>query len=142
LGVGRDRHLHLTLCEEPAATAEVRLAVDEIAARYALSDEERFDLRLAVTEAVTNALKGTPRPHPVDVTLAGNEEVLEIEVADRGVFSPVRAALHRGQEAESGRGVALMLALMDDVEFKRTDAGTRVRLRKRLGRASELRLAG
>ncbi len=139
--MGRDRHLHLTLREEPSATGEARRAVDEVAARYGLSEKERFDLKLAVTEAVTNALKGDTA-QPVDVIVAADAEALEIEVTDRGVFSPVRAALHRGQEAESGRGVALMLALMDDVEFERTDAGTRVRLRKRLPPAPDLRLAG
>jgi serine/threonine-protein kinase RsbW len=111
--------------------------------QHGLGEEECFDLRLAVTEAVTNALKGSPAPHTVEVSLSADGEVVEIEVVDRGVFSPLRAALARGPDAEGGRGIALMLALVDDVVFERTGQGTRVRLRKRLRPVrTPLRLAG
>jgi serine/threonine-protein kinase RsbW len=110
---------------------DLRAAVDRVAKECGLRADERFDLKLAATEAVTNALKGTPESHTVDVMLAADEDAVDIEVVDRSVFSPVGAALSRELEAESGRGIPLMLALVDEVEFARTGAGTRVRLRKR-----------
>jgi anti-sigma regulatory factor (Ser/Thr protein kinase) len=67
----------------------------------------------------------------VDVTLEGYDGVIDVEVADRGPFMSPAAA--RGL-AEGGRGVPIMLALVDEVEFAQTDDGTRVRMRKRFRR--------
>jgi serine/threonine-protein kinase RsbW len=138
-----EQHLHLTLRDGPAATAKVRKAVEEVSRHAGLEADECFDLKLAATEAVTNALKGTADPHPVEVTLTVEHESVVIQVFDHGVFSPLRSALQRGPYAEGGRGVALMIALVDDVEFQRTESGTRVLLRKHRTRAGPaLRLAG
>ena len=138
-----EQHVHLTLRDGPGATVEVREAVEELSKRARLEPEDCFDLKLAATEAVTNALKRTADPHTVDVTLTVEHDAVVIQVFDRGVFSPIRAALQRGTYAEGGRGVALMIALVDDVEFQRTESGTRVLLRKRVTRAGPaLRLAG
>jgi anti-sigma regulatory factor (Ser/Thr protein kinase) len=55
----------------------------------------------------------------------------------------LQAAGNRDLDAESGRGIALMLALADDVSFERMSTGTRVRLRKRGSAApAALPLAG
>jgi serine/threonine-protein kinase RsbW len=138
----REPYVHLTLSGGARATAKLRKAVETFARKHGLSSEDCFDLKLAATEALTNALKRTPAPDAVEVTLTGHGSAVEVEVVDRGVFSPLRAGPARGHEAESGRGVALMLALVDDVSFERTSAGTRVRLRKHGGSAPALRLAG
>jgi serine/threonine-protein kinase RsbW len=124
-------HIDLTLDNRPTATRELRAAVDRVAQASGLDPNESFDIKLAATEAVTNALKGTPESHTVDVRVAGHEDSVEIEIVDHGVFSPVRAALHRGPEAESGRGLPIILALVDEVEFAQTGSGTRVRMSKR-----------
>ena len=137
----REPHLQLTLRDGPTATADLRESVEVFSRRYGLSGEERFDLKLAATEAVTNALKGTPGP--VEVTVTGEDGAVTVEVSDRGAFSPRRAAPARGPEAEGGRGIALMLALLDDVAFERSPNGTRVRLTKRRAPVSApLLLAG
>ena len=138
----RKPYVHLALSGGARATAELREAIETFSRQHGLSSEDCFDLKLAATEAVTNALKKTPEPHTVEVKLTGHAGTVEVEVLDRGVFSPLRAALSHGTEAESGRGVALMLALVDDVSFERTSAGTRVRLRKHGDGAARLRLAG
>jgi serine/threonine-protein kinase RsbW len=130
-------HIDLTLDHRPTATRELRAAVDQVAEQCGLDAGERFDLKLAATEAVTNALKGTPEIHSVEVTVAGQDDAVDIEVVDRGVFSPVRAALQRGPDAESGRGIPIMLALVDEVEFAQTARGTRVRMSKRATRSGE-----
>jgi len=139
----REPDLHLRLTSGPAATAEVREAVEVVCERYGLGDEACFDLKVAATEALTNALKGTPEERPVEVTLSGDERAVEVEVVDRGIFSPGDAALARGPGAESGRGIALMIALVDHAAFEQTPVGTRVRLRKqRKAARAPLRLAG
>jgi serine/threonine-protein kinase RsbW len=111
---------------EPPATAEVRAVVGEVAAASGLSDDDRFGLQLAATEALANALRhGAGEAVEVSVEVA--EDAIEVEVADRGVFRPEPSL-----ESEGGRGLPLMVALVDEVQFARTDEGTRVRMRKRL----------
>ena len=115
--------------------------MEVFARKHGLGAEERFDLKLAATEALTNAFKETPEP--VEVTVTGGDGAVTVEVVGGGPFSPRRVVLAREAEAESGRGIALMLALLDDVRFERTPNGTRVRLTKRRRAAgSALRLAG
>ena len=55
-----------------------------------------------------------------------------MEVADRGSFETGARPEHEG-----GRGIPLMLALVDEVHFSTTGSGTRVRVRKRVSRAGE-----
>lgn len=125
--------MRLRLRNEPTSTRMLRDAVDRIADRRRLSGEERFELKLAATEAVTNALRGAS--HAVEVAISGRDDAVEIEVTDVGRFTP-RPLAGRPLEAESGRGIPLMLALVDEVEFLRTAEGTRVRMRKRITPAS------
>ena len=118
----------LQLDVETSPTAAVRQAVDRLANEAGLTDEARFDLQLAVSEAVANALRhGSHEQAHVDVVLGLRDGLIEIEVQDRGRFQP-----HAGFEAESGRGLPLMVALLDEVEFAAGEGGTRVRMRKRL----------
>jgi anti-sigma regulatory factor (Ser/Thr protein kinase) len=122
----------LILRNEPSATRKLRETLDEIADEYPLPGDERFELKLAATEALTNALKGTRAGETVRIRINPAPEVIEVEVVDRGVFDPGR----RG-DREGGRGIPLMLALVDDVEFSSGAGGTRVRVRKRVTRAGE-----
>ena len=118
------------------ATRDLRAAVECVAEECGLDPGERFDLKLAATEAITNALRETPENHTVEVTVVGREDAVDVEVLDQGVFSPVRAKLHRGPDAESGRGIPIILALVDKVEFAQTSRGTRVWMSKRAAAAA------
>lgn len=91
----------------------------------------RFDLKLAATEALTNAVKQAGDGHVVEVVLEGHDGVVDVQVADRGRFVPPS---RRSGFSEGGRGIPLMLALADEIEFAQTGAGTRVRIRKRIER--------
>jgi serine/threonine-protein kinase RsbW len=124
-------HVDLRLDGRPTATGELRAAVERVAEDCGLDPGERFDLKLAATEAVTNALKGSPENHTVEVTVVGYEDAVDVEVVDQGIFSRIRAARHRGPDSESGRGIPIILALVDEVEFAQTSRGTRVRMSKR-----------
>jgi serine/threonine-protein kinase RsbW len=109
--------------------AELRSAIDTLADRLGLAPEERFDVKLAATEALSNALKKADDERAVEVVLEGRDGTVEIQVADRGRFvQPPR----RLGFSEGGRGIPLMLALVDEVEFAQTGEGTRVRMRKRI----------
>jgi serine/threonine-protein kinase RsbW len=94
------------------------------------------DIELAVTEACTNVLKhahGSNQEYEVQVEV--NEDECEISVIDAGVgfvsaetFPPLASG-----NAEEGRGLHLMRALVDDLHFvSRPEQGTIVHLAKRL----------
>jgi anti-sigma regulatory factor (Ser/Thr protein kinase) len=105
------------------------MAIDTLADRFSLSHEERFDLKLAATEALSNAVKQAEGGHAVEVVLEGRDGVIEVQVADRSRF--VQPSWDRAF-SEGGRGIPLMLALVDELEFAQTGDGTRVRMRKRI----------
>jgi anti-sigma regulatory factor (Ser/Thr protein kinase) len=118
----------LQVRDEPYATHEVRSAVERAAALRGLSNEACFDLKLAATEALTNALRLTPDGATVDVVIIAQDNAIEIEVRNSGPMpngSPERAF-----SPEYGRGIPLMLALVDEVQFASTGSGTLVRIRK------------
>jgi anti-sigma regulatory factor (Ser/Thr protein kinase) len=100
-----------------------------VARASGLAADATFDLKLAATAALTNALKDAPDGHAVDVAIVGDDRVVDIEVTYRRRLRPAlrdQSAL----EAECGRGIPLMLALVDEVEFVSETGGTRVRLRR------------
>jgi serine/threonine-protein kinase RsbW len=125
------RPTELILHDHPSATRRLRATLDGIADAYDLPSDERFELKLAATEAVTNALKSASE-EPIHIRIAPSDEIIEIEVRDRGGFDAAR-----GLQSEGGRGIPLMLALVDKVEFSSGAAGTRVRMRKRITPAGE-----
>jgi serine/threonine-protein kinase RsbW len=125
--------VRLTL-HDPVPTRALRAALDDVGPRLGLAAEQLFDLKVAATEALTNAIKGSMSGHPVDVAVGSREDAVEVEVRNHGAFELGDPAL-AGIESEAGRGIPLMFALVDEVEFASTGDGTRVRMRKRLGRA-------
>ena len=123
--------MELILHDEPTATVRLRATLDSLADEYGVPEDQLFELKLAATEALTNALRGSGRG-PVRIRIVPQPEAIEVEVVDRGAFDPAQ-----GIEREGGRGIPLMLALVDEVEFASTASGTRVRVRKRVTRAGE-----
>ncbi|MDQ4026381.1 MAG: ATP-binding protein [Actinomycetota bacterium] len=95
------------------------------------------DVELAVTEACTNVLKhaaGTGDEYEVTVSVAEDDCV--IRVIDSGVgfdHETVDRETGPGSGSESGRGVFLMAALVDDLRFtSKPEVGTVVHLEKKL----------
>ena len=86
-------------------------------------------MKLAATEALSNAVKQADGGHAVEIVLEGHDGVVDVQVVDRGRFAQPS---WRRTFSEGGRGIPLMLALVDEVEFAQTGDGTRVRMRKRI----------
>jgi serine/threonine-protein kinase RsbW len=122
--------IHLRVRDEPAATRELRAAIDRLADECGVGEDVRFDLKVAGTEALTNALRRAANGDAVDVAITCRGDTIDIEVSERAGMRP-RVREH-GLEGEGGRGIPLMLALVDEVEFASTGDGTRVRMRKRV----------
>lgn len=120
-----------------------RLALAGIANEVAMSESTLADLKLAVTEACGNAVRHAYAADRglVRVVFDVDPGEIEIRVEDDGGGVPRATADEEeadgGDEeaiAESGMGLAIIRAIMDefDVEARGEGAGTLVRMRKRL----------
>ena len=124
----------IILPSRASALTEARRFVDQHAVRAGFSAMARDEISLAVTEAVSNAVRyGSPAGESDTVELSVAEEGphLIITVRDHGQpFSPPTPSLpDPAAFAEHGRGLFLMQQLMDEVRFSRDD-GTVVRMTK------------
>lgn len=93
------------------------------------------DIQLALTEACANAIRHAVGSAEYSVGFSIDAEGCEVEVKDLGpgFDLPTDEELDGFQvdpDTETGRGVLLMRALVDDMEFARHDNGTCVILRK------------
>ncbi len=109
--------------------------MDRFAAQAGFSPLARDEISLAVTEAVSNAIRhGSPagEADQVELQVALDGPRLVVTVRDSGSpFSPPEPCLPDPAEfADHGRGLFLMHHLMDEVQFSR-DRGTVVRMTKK-----------
>jgi len=117
-----------------SALVDARRSVDEHARRAGFFDLARDEISLAVTEAVSNAIRhGSPagEADTVELGVQVEDPRLIVTVRDHGgPFTPPTPSLpDPAAFAEHGRGLFLMQQLMDEVQFSRDD-GTVVRLTK------------
>jgi serine/threonine-protein kinase RsbW len=99
----------------------------------ALPPEVTYDLLTCAQEACKNALRfaGTPRGVHASILILPHEVVVTVRDFGAGLTDLPVTSLPPDPYSESGRGLFLMVALMDRVEFRVTD-GTQVRLHKLL----------
>jgi anti-anti-sigma factor len=116
--------------------SRVRAEVCELVAPTGLGEGALFDLKVAVGEALANAVRhGSPAggDDEVDVTVTVYEDRVVVSVSDKGSGFDGAPAAGDDVYASGGRGIMFMRALMDRVEFMASDkGGTVVRLTKRL----------
>ena len=115
-----------------------RLVVGAVASSDSrLSESRREDLKIAVSEACTNAVYAAPddgEPHRVVVSFEFTPDSFVVDVADEGGgFDPDSASdspLLDDEKfaAEGGFGIPLMRVLSDKAEFETRKTGTTVRL--------------
>ena len=124
--------------------ALARLVVSALASADSnLADERIDDLKLAVSEACTNAIEAHDAAgsnERVLVRCKAGADALEVCVEDRGHgFDPSGLPDHPPVtdpdrlKFERGLGIPLIRARVDEVEFSPTAEGTSVRLVMRLG---------
>ena len=100
-------------------------------------DALAYHLNLVLTEAVTNAIQyGFPRDDhdSVRVLLSYENSDLCVRVFDHGQGFDLAnlGALEVDEFCERGRGLFLIRALMDTVEYRRTECGNVLEMKKRL----------
>ncbi len=109
----------------------MRRFADDATADFGFSPSEQYVIRLALTEAVTNAVRhgSSSEDDPVEVRVGPEEGGLAFYVSDTGRFVP-RVDLD-DELPEQGRGLAFIVQLMDEVEVRPSPGGTVIRFAKR-----------
>ena len=115
-----------------------RHRVAELLESLPLRRDERYDVALALGEALGNAYDHAGGVGCILTVQAYGDRVV-LEVLDRGAGYSIDGASEPVTSEERGRGIKLMRMLVDNVEVaRRTDgAGTRVRMVKLFSSALE-----
>jgi anti-sigma regulatory factor (Ser/Thr protein kinase) len=121
----------LDLRAEPTELGTARRFADVAAARFGMDEDERYAFTFAVNEAVSNAIEHgrSSREGTIRMQVAVEEGALVFSVEDYGTFAPKAPTVDT--LPERGRGLAFMAAFVDEVDVRRGDHGTLVRLCKR-----------
>jgi serine/threonine-protein kinase RsbW len=123
-----DELLRLDIPALPAFVGVARSVVATVATTIDGIDDDRLeDLRLAVSEACTNAVEG-PADADARVVLRCvlDGDALDVHIDDAA------GGLSAESIAEQGWGLHLITALVDDVAFTRADGASSVTLRMKL----------
>lgn len=133
----KPRPLDVKLASTIASLDIAQSLVIEFAKRAAYGEEECRQIGLAIRESVANAvLHGNQADKKKKVLLRAEirPSGLVISVTDEGKGFDVSSVPNPFDEAnmlrESGRGLSLIQALMDDVKIRRTPVGTELIMTK------------
>jgi serine/threonine-protein kinase RsbW len=132
------RAVHLRVPARAEYVALARLALSGLADIITLPDELLADLKLALTEAVSNSVRHAYADGGGFVSIAYelSGEALAVEVVDDGKgFDPERPPPLEGEElTEGGLGIAIIRTIADEFELDSRPGvrGSRLRFVKRL----------
>jgi serine/threonine-protein kinase RsbW len=115
-----------------------RLALTGLAELSGMDEETLADLKLALTEAVSNSIRHAyaEAGGHVEIAYGLSATHLKVEVVDDGAgFDPERPPALDGEElAEGGLGIAIIRTIVDELEIRSQPGvrGSRLRFVKRL----------
>jgi serine/threonine-protein kinase RsbW len=126
----------LTIPAKAEYIALVRLALVGLARTRALGEDVVGDLKLALTEACSNSIRHAyagNQEGTVEVRYGLTSDRMAIEISDAGTgFDPTAGREGNGELDEGGLGIAIIRALVDDLEIGSGPDGSRIRFVKRL----------
>ena len=133
------RSIHLRIPAKAEYITLCRLALTGLAQLRDISEDTMADLKLALTEAVSNSVRhayGENGNGHVDITYELQPDRLGIQVVDDGDgFDPDEAPSVEGEElSEGGLGIAIIRTIADEFEIdsKPGARGSRLRFVKLL----------
>jgi serine/threonine-protein kinase RsbW len=133
------RAVRLRIPAKPEYITLCRLALTGLGQLRAIGDDTMADLKLALTEAVSNSVRHAYGPNGdghVDVTFELSGDRLGIEVVDDGEgFDPDEPPSFEGDElSEGGLGIQIIRTIADrlDIESAPGRRGSRLRFVKQL----------
>ena len=108
-----------------------RELIERTATELGFDDAAIWEMKLAATEALTNAIDhGEPDDAGVHLSVRQERDHMVFEVWG-GAAKPPDLQQREDDPRNRGRGLAMMTALMDGVELRQHDGSTRIRLAKR-----------
>lgn len=118
--------VRLRLPAEPSSVREARHAVTQYLAWAGIDRPETYDVALACTEAVANAVEHGHPGGEGEVTLEAEVAagVVTVRVTDQGSWSDTPP------DADRGRGLAIIERVMDGLEIERRRTGTMLTMRR------------
>ena len=130
--------IHLNIPSDLLFERVVRASAAELGTTMGFSDERIEDLKLAVSEAVTNAIEhgSNGGRNSVEVIFALDQDKLEVDIIDRGSgvdsFNTERRVVEE-DNLDSGMlrgfGMYLIGELVDQYEVQSSSEGTSLKLR-------------
>jgi serine/threonine-protein kinase RsbW len=133
------RSVHLRIPAKAEYITLCRLALSGLAQLRSIPDDTMADLKLALTEAVSNSVRhayGEDGEGHVDVTYELRPDAIRIEVIDDGEgFDPEETPSFEGEElSEGGLGIAIIKTIADEFELDSSlgARGSRLRFLKQL----------
>lgn len=127
--------ISMEISSNPEYVSIIRLTTSGIANKVGFSIEDIEDIKVAVSEACTNAIKHSEDSKiTLMFTIIGNG--LQIDIKDKGKGYDMQSIPkpNLNEPKESGLGLFIIDALMDDVEIKSEDnQGTSIKMTKYLG---------
>ncbi|HEU5251911.1 MAG TPA: ATP-binding protein [Solirubrobacterales bacterium] len=118
--------MRLVLPAEPASVPELRHRVTRFAKEHGLTSDLVADVALAVSEAVTNAVKyanAAEAEGVVELLACRDDEWLEVTVRDRG------EGFGNGSVDGLGLGLSIIARLAGELRIVQEGDGTEVRMR-------------
>ena len=111
---------------------EAREWAERAAREFGLGPDECYQVKLAMSEAVANAIQhGSRTPEDiVHISARERDGALVFEVRDTGTYVEPRSV--PAEMSERGRGLTLVGLVMDEVELQPGDDGSVLRFAKRL----------
>jgi serine/threonine-protein kinase RsbW len=134
---GGIRSIRLRIPAKAEYIALTRLALTGLARIAAMGDETLADLKLALTEAVSNSVRHAYADGNgwVEIAYGLSSTALEVEVVDDGPgFDPERPTGDEEELIEGGLGIAIIRTIADELEIQSRPGvrGSRLRFVKRL----------
>jgi anti-sigma regulatory factor (Ser/Thr protein kinase) len=125
----------MTIPADLSRLAEVRLFAERACRAYGFSDEACYQVKLAMSEAVANAIEhGSTTPDdPIRLQVVEEGDALAFYVSDGGTFINPEMLYDHDTMDERGRGLGFIELLMDDVAINPSPEGTVIRFSKRIG---------
>lgn len=125
-GTGTTEPISLKIPSKAEYVILARLVISRIGQLTNLGDDDVYDLKLAVTEAATNAIRHAS-VESFEVRYRTLPEAVEITVSDAGGGFDTGDLTHV-PDSQGGFGIAIIHSLVDEVFIESTDEGTQLRM--------------
>lgn len=123
----------LALPREALSIPVIRRVLGDALRGLGVSEDCIADILVATSEACTNVIQHARTPVAYEVLASVDDDLCVLKITDRGAGLAAEAPPEPAELSESGRGIKIMRALVDDVSFDtRPEQGTAVYLQKRL----------